>query len=150
VIECKNSSAPWLVFRSAAEGGKWEATDSLRMNAVSELDILGAIEWEQDPWALRTPPGAAFAVAAVSGKARGGAQAGGVPDSGPGRAPQRDQAFDAIRQVVSAADGVHRDSPITLTLASRSPQVRSNDGLWTRSRMWMKCSRGTLTTRSWP
>jgi hypothetical protein len=111
VVECKTSPVPWVLFRSNAEGGKWEAVGSLRMNAVSDLDVLGALDLEQDPWALRMPANAAFGAAAVAGKGRVGVQDGGGSDSGPGRSSQRDFAFDAIRQVVSAADGILHESP---------------------------------------
>lgn len=111
VIECKSSPAPWILFRSRIEGGKWEATEALRMNAVSELDVFGALELEQDPWALRIPASAAFRVAAVAGKASAGVRDGSGPDSGRDRGSQRDHAFDAVRQVVSAADGVLRENP---------------------------------------
>jgi len=111
VIECKTSSVPWVLFRSGVEGGKWEATETLRMNAVSELDVLGALELEQDPWALRLPVSAAFLAAAVTGKRGVGVQEGDGPVAGQGRTSQRDKAFDAVRQAVSAADGMLRENP---------------------------------------
>jgi hypothetical protein len=111
VIECKSSPVPWVIFRGRSEGGKWAATGGFSMNAVEELDVLGAIEWEQDPWLLRIPANAGFRVGAVAGKGRDHVQDGGAPDAGQTRSSQRDHAFDAIRQAVSAADGMLRESP---------------------------------------
>jgi hypothetical protein len=111
VIECKTSTVPCVLFRSRADGGRLEATEALRMNAVSELDVFGALEWGQDPWALRVPANAAFRIAALAGKASDGVGDTGEPEPARGRRSQLDHAFNAVRQAVSAADGVLRENP---------------------------------------
>jgi hypothetical protein len=115
VIECKTATQPWLILRGESEGGKWEATGRFPMNHVSETDVLGALEWEEDPWLLRLPPNHGFRVMATwnGGNAR-------VRDqpSAAERKASRDPAFDAVRQAVSAAEGLlHADPRHLATLA---------------------------------
>lgn len=109
VVECKTAKQPWLVFRGQAEGGKWEAAGRFRMNHVTQDDVLGALEWEQDPWLLRLWPDHGFRVMATwQGNARSQ-----DPDEGSllKKGSSRDPGFDAVRQVVSATEGLLAGDP---------------------------------------
>ena len=41
VVECKTSSVPWVVFRGQSEAHRWGALGGLRMNAITEGNLLG-------------------------------------------------------------------------------------------------------------
>jgi hypothetical protein len=101
VIECKTSSVPWVVFLGQSEAQKWGALDGLRMNAITQGNLLGALEWEQQPWLLGLPADAGFRVAALATRDRA---------AGTG-ARDWDQAYAAVKQVVSAVQGVLKGDP---------------------------------------
>lgn len=109
VIECKTAKQPWLVFRGQTEGGKWEAAGRFAMNHVTQTDVLGALEWEQDPWILRMWPDHGFRLMATwQGDA-------GLPEATEAirskKGISRDPGFDAVRQVISATDGLLAGDP---------------------------------------
>jgi hypothetical protein len=88
------------------------------MNAVTELNVLAALERAQDPWLLMLPADVGFRLGVVATKQRqagpvepSSARPGGQSVTAPGRQGDRDPAHLAIMQVVSAARGVLRDDP---------------------------------------
>jgi hypothetical protein len=108
VVECKTAKQPWLVFRGQAEGGKWEAAGRFRMNHVTQDDVLRALEWEQDPWLLRLWPDHGFRVMATwQGDTGSDSEEGARLKKG----SSRDPGFDAVRQVVSATEGLLAGDP---------------------------------------
>jgi hypothetical protein len=102
VIECKTSSVPWVVFRGHSEAETWGAVGRLRMNAITQVNLLAALEREQKPWLLGLPADVGFRLSALATKERA---------SGTGTPRDWDQAYVAVKQVVSAAQGVLRGDP---------------------------------------
>lgn len=99
VIECKSSSVPWVVFRGQSPASPLGAVRHLLMKAVTVVNLLAAVEFGQDPWLLHLPENAGFRLGALASK---------EPAPGMDKTRERDQAYAAVRQVVSAAQGVLR------------------------------------------
>lgn len=102
VIECKTSSVPWVVFRSQSKAERWGAIGRRRMNAITQVNLLAALEWEQQPWLLSLPANVGFRLGALATKQRA---------SGTDATRDWDQAYAAVKQVVSAVQGVLRSDP---------------------------------------
>lgn len=105
VVECKASSQPWATFRGESAGGKWEAIGHYPMNGVTEAHVLGALEWEQDPWLLALPPNHSYRVVATW---QSDDQNVAAKSSSSAR---RDAAFAAVAQVLAAAEGLLEHGP---------------------------------------
>jgi hypothetical protein len=102
VIECKSSSVPWVVFRGQSPANRLGAVGHLPMNAITEVNLLAAVEFGQEPWLLRLPEDVGFRLVALATK---------EPALGIDRTRERDQAHATVKQVVSAAHGVLRGDP---------------------------------------
>jgi hypothetical protein len=116
VVECKDSSAPWVVFRGQSSPEPWAAVGSFATNAITEMNILGALELGQNPWLLRLPENVGFRLGIVATKPRQPKQEersrtepGGMATLPIARAGDSDRAHAALKQAVSAAMGVLRD-----------------------------------------
>lgn len=93
VIECKASSIPWVVFRGKAPASALGAVGRFPMRAITELNLLAAVELGMEPWLLGLPEDAGFRLGAMPAKQR----APGID-----KTREWDQAHAAVRQVVSA------------------------------------------------
>jgi hypothetical protein len=112
VVECKSGSTPWIVVAGDSVDDPWGAIDYLRVTGMASSDIVSVLEPGEEPWAFGTPPRHGFRVIAMSKlDPRGDA----ARDSRTRR--RNDPAHDAIRQVVSAAQGVANESPSHLLMA---------------------------------
>jgi hypothetical protein len=102
VIECKTSSVPWVVFRGQSKAERWGAIGHRRMNAITQANLLAGLEWEQQPWLLSLPADVGFRLGALATKQRA---------SGTDPTRDWDPAYVAVKQVVSAVQGVLRGDP---------------------------------------
>jgi hypothetical protein len=121
VIECKASPTPWVVFRGQSPASALGAVGRFPMKAITELNLFSAIELGTEPWLLGLPEHAGFRVGALPAKQR----APGID-----KTREWDQTHAAVKQVVSAVQGVLRDDPPHLpTIAV--PVIVLGSGLFT-------------------
>lgn len=112
VIECKSGASPWIVVASDSPADAWGAVDYLPMTGSTSDDIVSVLEEGEEPWLFGLPQGAGSRVLAMSNQRSG---RDGLRD--PATRRGQDPPYDAIRQVLSAAKGVVKQSPSHVPMA---------------------------------